>query len=98
MSPYENIFRVTGPLCVEFTGHRWISLTKASEQSFDVLFDLHLNKQLSKQSARRWFEMSLRSLWPHCNVFKKGWGRMKFIRFSNSIDKPKIAYFLLWFL
>ena len=23
-----NIFRVTGPLCVEFTGHRWIPLTK----------------------------------------------------------------------
>ena len=25
-----NIFRVTGPLCGEFTGHRWIPLTKAS--------------------------------------------------------------------
>ena len=24
-----NIFRVTGPLCGEFTGHRWISRTKA---------------------------------------------------------------------
>ena len=26
-----NIFRGTGPLCGEFTGHRWIPLTKASE-------------------------------------------------------------------
>ena len=26
-----NIFRVTGPLCREFTGHRWIPLTKASD-------------------------------------------------------------------
>ena len=26
-----NIFRVTGPLCGEFTGHRWISLTTASD-------------------------------------------------------------------
>ena len=25
-----NIFRVTGPLCGEFTGHRWIPITKAS--------------------------------------------------------------------
>ena len=25
-----NIFRVTGPLCGEFTGHRWIPMTKAS--------------------------------------------------------------------
>ena len=26
-----NIFRVTGPLCGEFTGHRWIPCTKASD-------------------------------------------------------------------
>ena len=26
-----NIFRVTGPLCGEFTGHWWIPLTKASD-------------------------------------------------------------------
>ena len=27
-----NIFRVTGPLREEFTGHRWISLTKANDE------------------------------------------------------------------
>ena len=26
-----NIFRVTGPLCGEFTGHRWTPCTKASD-------------------------------------------------------------------
>ena len=26
-----NIFRVTGPLCWEFTGHLWIPVTKASD-------------------------------------------------------------------
>ena len=26
-----DIFRVTGPLCGEFTGHQWIPLTKASD-------------------------------------------------------------------
>ena len=26
-----NIFRVTGPLCGEFTGHLWVPLTKASD-------------------------------------------------------------------
>ena len=26
-----NIFRVTGPLCGEFTGYRWLPLTKASD-------------------------------------------------------------------
>ena len=62
-----NKFRVTGPLCWEFIGHRWISLTKASDTKFDVFFDL-LNKRLSKQSSHRWFETPSRSLWRHCNV------------------------------
>ena len=26
-----NIFRVAGPLCGEFTGHRWIPRTRASD-------------------------------------------------------------------
>ena len=30
-SANRNIFRVTGPLCGEFTGHRWIPSTKASD-------------------------------------------------------------------
>ena len=44
-----NTFRVTCPLCGEFTGPRWIPRTKASDTSFDVFFDLRLNKRLSKQ-------------------------------------------------
>ena len=31
MSSNDNIFRVTGLLCGEFTGHRWIPCTKVSE-------------------------------------------------------------------
>ena len=61
-----NIFRVTGPLCGEFTGHRWISSKRPVTRSFDVFFDQHLNKLLSKQSRRRWFWTSSRSLWRHC--------------------------------
>ena len=30
-SSNENIFRVTGPLCGEFTGNRWIARKKASD-------------------------------------------------------------------
>ena len=30
-SSNENIFHVTGSLCGDFTGHRWILLTKASD-------------------------------------------------------------------
>ena len=66
-SSNENIFRVTDPLCGEFTGHRWIPLTNASDAELYVFFDLRLNKWLSKQSRRRWFETPSRSLWYHCN-------------------------------
>ena len=36
--------------------------------SFDVFFDLRLNKWLSKQSKCRWFEMPSHSLLCHCNA------------------------------
>ena len=38
-------------------------------RSFDVFFDLRLNKRLSKQSWGWWFETPSRPLWRHCNVF-----------------------------
>ena len=65
-----NIFRVTGHLCGnspvtgEFLAQRPVT------QSFDVFFDLHLNKPLSKQSWGWWFETLSRPLWRHCNVIK----------------------------
>ena len=36
-------------------------------RNFDVFFDLRLNKRLSKQSRRRWFETPSRTLWCHCD-------------------------------
>ena len=60
-----NIFRVTGPLSGEFTGHWWIPgnspvtgefpAQRPAMRSFDVFFDLHLNVRLSKQSWGWWF-------------------------------------------
>ena len=67
MSSNWNLFRVTGPLCEGFTGRRWISSRRPVTRSFDVLFDLCLNKQLCKQSERMWFETPPCSLWRHCN-------------------------------
>ena len=37
-------------------------------RSFDVFFDLCLNKWLTKQSWGWWFETLSSSLWRHCNV------------------------------
>ena len=48
MSSNENLFHVTGSLCGKFTGRRWIPLMKFSD--VDVIFDLHLNKRMGKQS------------------------------------------------
>ena len=38
--------------------------------SFDVFFDLRLNKRLSKQSWGWWFETLSRPFWRHCNGFQ----------------------------
>ena len=56
-----NIFRVTGP--GEFPTQRPVT------RSFDVFFDLRLNKMLSKQPWGWWFETQSWSLWRHCNGF-----------------------------
>ena len=45
-----NIFRVTGPLCGEFTGPGEFPTQRPVTRSFDVFFDLRLNKRLSKQN------------------------------------------------
>ena len=53
-------------------------------RSFDVFFDLRLNKRLSKQSWNWWFETPSRPLWRQCN----GW-----------MDSPKKASNVeLWWL
>ena len=55
MSSNGNIFRVTGLLCGEFT------------RSFDVFFDVCMNKQVSKRSWGWWSETPPSSLWHQCN-------------------------------
>ena len=62
-----KLFRVTGPLCGEFTGHRLILAQRPVTRNFDVFYDLCLNKRLSKQSWGWWFETSSRSSCRHCN-------------------------------
>ena len=78
----ESIFHVTGHLCGEFTGHRWIPHKKASNGggggggggSIDVYFNLNnLNKRPRKQSQGWWFETPSCPLWRHCNVLRNFW-------------------------
>ena len=65
-----NIFRVTGPLCGEFTGPGEFPTQRPVTRSIDVFFDLRLNKRLSKRSWGWWFETASWSLWRHCNEFR----------------------------
>ena len=76
---WKKKFRVTGLLCREFTGDRWIPRTKASDaeilyflwslpEQTGVFCDLRPNQQLSKQWRRWWFETLPRSLWRQCNA------------------------------
>ena len=53
---HDDIFRVTGPLCGEFTGPGEFPTQRPVRQSFDVFFGLRLNKRLSKQPWGWWFE------------------------------------------
>ena len=66
-----NIFRVTGPLSGEFSGQSPVTSEfppqRPVTRNFDVFFDLHLNKRLSKLSRRWWSETPSRPLWRHCN-------------------------------
>ena len=63
-----TIFRVTCPLCGEFTGPGEFPAQRPATRSFDVFFDLLMNKRLSKQPLDLWFERPPWSLWRHCNV------------------------------
>ena len=62
-----NIFRVTGPLCGEFTGPGEFPTQRPVTWSFDVFLDLRLNKGLNKQPWGWWFETPSWSLWRQCN-------------------------------
>ena len=60
------------PVAGEFPAQRPVT------RSFDVFFDLRLNKCLSKQLWGWWFETPSWSLWRHCN------GRLK-------IERPRCS-------
>ena len=86
-----NIFRVTGPLWVESIGHRWIPSQKQVARRLDVFFDLRLNKRLSKQSRRQWFDTLLRSLCHHCYEYR----RVNYMCICNICNWPCIKISLM---
>ena len=101
-SSNENIFRVTGPFWRAPPATGGFPSQRPVERSFDIFFDLHLNKLLSKQSRRRWYETLSRSLRRHCN----GHIGCPFIRFVTvqsllhvyNIQHSMLLYWLILWL
>ena len=57
-------------------------------RSLDVCFDLCLNKWLSKQSRRRWFETLSRSLSRYCNYCSFPWRRWYIVIWLRCLRWP----------
>ena len=70
------------PVTGEFPAQRPVT------RSFDVLFDLRLNKRLSKQWLGWWFEMPSRPLWRHCNAWALA---VQYKRYSRPITLSSTA-------
>ena len=79
------------PVTGEFPSQRPVT------RSFGVFFVLRLNKRLSKQSKRRWFETPSGSSWCHCNeenlsyIFKYHASEKRSDTRRHSIDNNRIA-------
>ena len=63
-----NILLITGHLCREFTGPRWIPRTKASDAELSRFLWSASKWVLSKQSWGLGFETLSCPLWRHCNI------------------------------
>ena len=93
-----NIFRVTGPLCGEFTGPGEFPTQRPVTRSFGVFFDLRLNKRLSKQLWGWWFETPSWSLRRHCYDFyiwrwaqhltDEKWSKSMELQLGSELESP----------
>ena len=89
-----NVYHVTGHLCGNSPVPGELTTQRPVTWSFDVFFDLRLNKRLSKQSWGRWFETLSHVLWRQCNVLKCILFMKKKLYFES--NSPKV--YSIWFI
>ena len=77
------------PVTGEFPAQRPV------KQSFDVFFDLRLNKWLIKQSWDWWFETPSRPLWRHCNALHPKQGHIPTQIQGTQSYKTRISFLSL---
>ena len=91
------------PFVLEIHRSRWISRTKAIDTELWCLFDLRLNKRLSKQSWSWWIETLSHPLWRHRNggmvvleitgaVCALNWLRLNYLDISTFLWLDAHAY------
>ena len=78
-SPLLAICAENSPVTGEFPAQRQVT------QSFEVFFDLRLNKRLSKQLWDWCFETPSRPLWRHCNEHPYFSGLVQEKRYSSAL-------------
>ena len=81
-SSYGNIFRVAGPLCGEFIGHRWISHTKASDTELWCFLWSRPAPRVEQTIETPMIWNASRSLWRHCNDNLAPIYQISFLRYS----------------
>ena len=97
-SSNENIFRVTGHLCGEFTGPRWIPYTKASDaELWCFLWYARINGWVNNREAG-----DLRRYPAHCDVtvmlkfISCQFGRVIFSKIVLAIIKQSVIQKIFW--
>ena len=104
-SSYGNIFRATGPLWEESTGHRWIPLTKASdaelwcylwsghEQTVEQTIDGDLKRHRANYDVTVMILRSGMPCWPiSCQAFQKQKRCLMMYQFSGWIKKKSTQH------
>ena len=86
-----NIFRVTGSLCGEFTGHLWIPFTKASDAGLWCLLWSSPGQTVEYTMETLMVETRSCSLWRHCNdmacLVKSKWEKWINVDYQSQMIK-----------
>ena len=73
----------------KFSGPGEFPAQRPVTRSFDVFFDLRLNKRMSKQSRGWWFETLSRQLWRHRNVWSLSYRSA--VRYARLLTKVQLS-------
>ena len=86
MEAFSALLALNSPITGEFLSQRPVT------RSFDVSFDLHVNKRLSKQPRHRWFETPWCPLWRHCDVVNTYYSDVTIRKMASQVTDVTIVY------